>query len=747
MIRAFLLHIFLSFRFVVLHAQHTDGDTLGVETVPPLKVTRQILTERIDRIPIRSVATKELKWTWQCLGPDIQPVEHNVGGRALPKYAENRGNGTGRINYLFAHPKKTSFLWACSPTGGMWFTSDNGENWTVAGTDRLPVSGVSSVAVHPRKWKRWWIATGDGDDVFQYTDGVWMSPDAGKTYISMNGKTEGEKLPFGNADDIKGQISEIELHPRDASVLYAATNRGLFRADEAMNPDWIEWTKLFDGYFYDIQTIRGKSRRKDVIIASGDQLVWSMDGGKTFRRAARPPYSGAKEYPFLRMKTVWSKGLGNKVYVTVTCSKAHTMSALGDGSLYVFDLNSGEWMFIRSLKEGMNNMIPTRARALTVSPNDHSVLLCGNVQPVFRSTDGGTKFSRVEKNQIHDDCHHLVFSMNGKYVFAGHDGGVSRSDDGGLTWKTMDKGIGAANVFGIAVAQQNDPQVLFGGYDTGGNLLMNGEWKHVSWGDGFESVIHPKDPKIMFSTMQNGNLQRSVDGNSFDTGKNPSGSKTEWHTWIRMHPTHHQMVFCAGTKLMRSRDLGDSWEPVLDVSKMGEGLYNIYRFYLSEQHPGILYAYVLDSTRVNPQIWRTYNITETNPAYIQWEKLPPLPVEGWIMSISPDDENPSACFILLNRSEPDGKFFRFDGERYEDETANLGFSKCEAMVMQRGSEPRFYVGSNYGIFTKRKSESQWTLMLGLPGTQIKALDINYVARKLVVGTYGRGVWWGDLLNR
>jgi hypothetical protein len=69
------------------------------------------------------------------------------------------------------------------------------------------------------------------------------------------------------------------------------------------------------------------------------------------------------------------------------------------------------------------------------------------------------------------------------------------------------------------------------------------------------------------------------------------------------------------------------------------------------------------------------------------------------------------------------------------------------MVLQKGPEKRIYIGSNYGVFTKRESETQWTLLSGLPGTQIKTMAINYVARKLVVGTYGRGIWWGDLLTR
>jgi hypothetical protein len=68
------------------------------------------------------------------------------------------------------------------------------------------------------------------------------------------------------------------------------------------------------------------------------------------------------------------------------------------------------------------------------------------------------------------------------------------------------------------------------------------------------------------------------------------------------------------------------------------------------------------------------------------------------------------------------------------------------MVLQKGPDKRLYIGTNQGVFTRKQSESQWTLLAGLPGTYIKSLDINYAASKLVVGTHGRGIWWGDLIR-
>ena len=734
------------FTFLGMNLYSQSPDSIAVEESPSLNLTKPILTDRISFIPNKRSVNKSLIWNWECMGPNRQPLEFNPGGRALPQYALNRGNGTGRINYIIQHPKKHDVLWACSPTGGAWISRDHGETWTIAGTDKLPISGVSSVAPDAKKTDRWWIATGDGDDYFQYSDGVWMTFNGGKTYVQMNGKSD-KRLPYGNLEDIKGQICEVVSNPKRSRQLLVAGNRGLYMTMEGFNSDWVEWERLLEGYFYDVLIINKRRRSKDVIIAAGDRLAWSDDGGKSWKNASMPPWKPIEEFPFLRMNVLEKDSKNLIMYVAVTCAISANQTGSGEAALFTYDFKKDEWTFVSSLKKTAGNMLTSRARAIAVNPLDNQNLICGNVQPLYRSVDGGASFIKVEKNQMHDDCHHIVYSKKDNRIWATHDGGVSVSSDNGITWKASDVGIGAANVFGLATSQTTKPHFLYGGYDTGGNLFRDSIWHHVSWGDGFETIIHPLDPNIMFSTMQNGNIQRSVVGTSFDTGKNPTGAKTEWHTWIRMHPVNNNIVFCSGAKLQRSTNMGDSWSSIFDAPKMDAALYNVYRFYLSEDYPGVMYAYVLDTTRIHPQIWRSFNITTENPDDIQWQKVADIPVEGWIMGIQVDSSDPNKFFLLYNRNEEAGKFWYFDGTKYIDQSSNLGFGKCEALVLQKGPEKRIYIGSNYGVFTKRESETQWTLLSGLPGTQIKSIAINYVARKLVVGTYGRGIWWGDLLTR
>jgi hypothetical protein len=321
-----------------LNAQHLI-DTVGVyEIEEPLKFTKPILLAEPTHFPVRTEVSKILDWQWENLGPNVQPKELNPGGKAIPTYAAGRGNGTGRINCLVIHPKYQDIMWACSPTGGAWISTDKGNLWTNAGTDKLPISGVACLTPHARKKTIWWLATGDGDDLFQFSDGVWMTKDAGLTYVSMNGLIENEMLPFGKEDDFYSHICDIKSNPKRAKQVIVASNNGLFISDNALKPESVKWRKVADGYFYSITIINGKSRAKDVIVATGDKFLISEDGGKTWSTISNPSYPESDQYPFLRMNAQWTPVDPGKLFVAVTCSKAVTQSSLGEGTLFEFDL-------------------------------------------------------------------------------------------------------------------------------------------------------------------------------------------------------------------------------------------------------------------------------------------------------------------------------------------------------------------------------------------------------------------------
>jgi hypothetical protein len=174
-------------------------------------------------------------------------------------------------------------------------------------------------------------------------------------------------------------------------------------------------------------------------------------------------------------------------------------------------------------------------------------------------------------------------------------------------------------------------------------------------------------------------------------------------------------------------------------------LYNAYRFFLSPDHPQTMYVYVLTKTSlVQPQLWVTHNLLEEDPAKVQWQRIQYVPAEGWIAGLAIDSIDKNKFWLLYTRREQDGKLWYFDGRRYTDETRELSNAYCESIMLQSGADARLYLGSDKGVFTKSRTEREWTLLEGLPGVAIKSLAINYVTGKLVVGTFGRGIWQADL---
>jgi hypothetical protein len=696
---------------------------------------------------------------WECLGPNEMPSEDENSGTGVPSYARGRGAGTGRINYLYAHRTDEHKLWACSPTGGLWFTINEGEKWQEGGTDALPISGVSSVAVNERKPSQWVIATGDGDDQFTATNGLWLTKNRGKSYVCINGEDPSTALPF-HLIDSPTYIGEVVCSPNNFNFLLVASSRGLWVCEDVSRKvsdygplGWLFgkskraplWKRVAADVFYDIEWLTGYADG-NTVAAAGEKLYLSADGGLNWEERALPDLSAINQFPFRRMVLNYSHALPGFLYVLITCSERATQSKSGPAQLYLYDINSGHWEFIRSMDGDAQNVHPTRARAFEVDSKNANFMACANVQPVMLSRNGGRTFDRVEKNQMHDDVHHILFSAKNKALWASHDGGVSWSTDGGMHWQSRCEGIGAANVFGVATAQSKDIRLAFGGYDVGGNYFRDGRWNHVSWGDGFECAISNADRNHVFTTSQNGSITATFDGRNFNQSFRPNG-KTEWHSWIRLHPTEHQTLYCAGERLRRSLDLGRSWETIFDCATVDTALHNAYKFFVSADFPQTMYVYVLNKgSMIQPQIWVTHNVLAENSKEINWTRIPYVPLDGWIAGIEVDPSDRNKFWVLYTRRESNGKLWYFDGKKYTDCTGNWGDAQCESLILQRGSEPRLYVGSDRGVFTSKAYDSDWLRMAGIPGTFVKSLAINYANRKLIAGTFGRGIWQVDLID-
>lgn len=705
------------------------------------KYERSFITSRTALLS----SSPSVLWTWKSIGPDIKPTENKKAGRSLSEYSFNRGNGAGKIHRLYINPQNDNQIFACSGIGGLFVSEDKGLNWEIAGTDRLPISGVGCITVSLKDSNVWVISTGDPDDTYSFSDGLWITRNAGETWRCINGINPETRFPVSEVLENYTYISEVVSDPTDFNRLFVASNKGLFVTENALDePNTVEWRLIDDSFYFDIEI---PSWEPSTIFASGNRFIRSEDGGATWMKLPLPYYENSDKYKFLRISMELTSSDKNHVYAAVTNNEKHSNCKQGKASFQKFDLDSLKWNEVRSLSRGMNNVIPTRARAFEVNPIDSSLILAANVQPIYRSIDGGKNFSSIQRRQMHDDIHHIEFNSNGQELWAAHDGGVSISFDKGITWEDRDDGIGCAMVYEVSVAQQKEDLFLFGGFDTGGNLYKKGKWTHVLWGDGFKTLINYNNPDTMYVSRQNGFIFRSNDrGERWDKGIKPKGIKAPWYTWYMMNTKNPQTLYSVGEKISRSFDAGDTWETIFDVKK-DKSLAIGHRLFLSASYPDLIYMDLFQySSYSDPLILRSFNVNEKNIQEIKWEKINNFPIRGRISSIVPDDKNPFQFWVTFRTKKFKGGVYFFDGEKWHDYNEGIGNAIIHSMILEENNNGRVYLGTTYGVFTRDRDDEQWTLLKGLPGTYIRSMTINYVTSKIIVGTDGRGLWEGDLFR-
>jgi hypothetical protein len=89
--------------------------------------------------------------------------------------------GNGRVNALRIHPNDDNILFACTPVGGLWKSSNGGASWACI-SESIGVMGATDVAIDPTNPNKMYLATGDGDAADAFSTGVYKSTDGGNTW-------------------------------------------------------------------------------------------------------------------------------------------------------------------------------------------------------------------------------------------------------------------------------------------------------------------------------------------------------------------------------------------------------------------------------------------------------------------------------------------------------------------------------------------------------------------------------------
>jgi len=686
-----------------------------------------------------SVSGKGPAGNWKEIGPVLMPAGTNL-----------RSKGIGRIDFLAFDPNDPNIMFACSPVGGLWRSTDEGLIWINAGTDKgLPRCGVSSIAIdETRSVTHWFISTGQGDA----TEGPGWQSSIG-IYRTTNGGYSWECIGLqDNTWDY--QIRKVIKIPGTQSYLFAATTEGLFwsKNADATNATEVTWKKVQDGNFYDVEI---HPTHPSEIYAAGTgpstpvfRWDWVFELPENLCEGVLPTM------PSRRISLAISPQYPDELFIVVTGYSAPNRSRL-----FRYNIPSHSVVDKGEFPNGMGygayrGLNPSRAQAFAVSPIDANILFVGDVSPVCRALNGMSDEACAWTQmpaQTHDDVHYIVFNPSGAAVWAATDGGVYMSTDMGVTWHERNAGLGAATVHHLAVSEQDPVQVLTGTYDCGTSLWQhNGDWQgtHVLGGDGFQCLINPADQSMMYaSTSQTDNnnitygiIYRTSDGGT--TSQLASCPGCHWHTFFVADPTNFDILYTTGTfGVKKSTNRGATWEQWSSFPTPT----NTWTIAVAPSDPKCLYVSWIGNYQANEEQKVFYSKVGGGIDQSDWFEVPLPSGKGWVHSIAVDWDDPTHIWVATGVKVYD---VDVDEGTWTNITGNLPsyLLSTEFVINEPWSNDAVYLGTSHGVFYRDASMTEWLDFTGnLPNAGVQDIDIRFPSDELFVGTFGRGLWTSPLL--
>lgn len=429
-------------------------------------------------------------------------------------------NMMGRIAAIDASNKDYRKVLIASASGGVFKSDNAGVTWESI-FDRYGAGSIGSVKFDQNDLNTIWVGTGESANrnSSAWGDGIYKSTDGGKTFTNMGLKST-------------HQIAEIEIHPNNSNIVYAAAvghlwgysgERGLFKTIDGGN----SWEKVLGGLPDDGKTgcteiifhptnpdimfagFYHRLRQPASFISGGEKggLFKSVDGGKSWRKVTNG----------------LAKGKSGMIDISIHLSNPDIMvmayeadEKIPDGEpgtgVYISYDGGDSWNFL--LKHAVRPFYHGQIEIDPINPENIYVVSRG----FMISNDGGKSFHpRRWRTDGGDDHDMWIAPYDNKIMYLATDQGSRLSVDGGKTWLSHNNmAIGQYYAIGV---DMRDP------YYVGGGLQDNGLWMtpsnsreyrgilnmHSTWiaeGDGFHTQIDPDDWRTVYTVNHVGFVAR-----------------------------------------------------------------------------------------------------------------------------------------------------------------------------------------------------------------------------------------------
>src|SRR5712692_3570889 len=732
--------------------------------------------------------------TWTALGPDPIPNGQTIGVE-VPV--------SGRVTAIAVDPTDQQTAYVGTAQGGLYRTQDGGTTWTPL-MDSAESLAIGAIAIDPLNRNIVLVGTGEGNFSLDSFFGVGV-------YIIQNATSPTPTLsgPFnssGSADVFTGRaITKILVNPSNDDQILVATvsgfsgvggevfstlpTRGVYLSTNALSSAAPTFARL---------TVQPSTAANlsvtDMVMDPGNANLIVLNIFDSLRLGQNGIWVSTSGNPWAGTAT-WTRTLANADFTIGKLAVNRSGLPLSTTFFATFDEpatcgGTANGNMSKSTDGGMTwSPIPAASgfcgtqcwydMVTAILPTDVNTIYRGGSaggavgscvnRALGKSTDGGANFT-PDDNSLHADFHALVFApSNHSVIYAGNDGGIFRSTDGGATWSSLNTAGFNATQFESLSVHPTDPNFMIGGTQDNGTEYMDpsGTWTRADFGDGgfsaidqgstgttsvtmYHTYFNKRNVLVGFARVTNvadatENLWQffGCKGQTSNNGINCSGSVL-FYAPLALGPGNPNTVYFGADHLYRSQDQGAtmvaaSQAPLavssgiaLPVSAIG----------ISPQDDnvrmvGLVLGQVFATANGSSSLrdvtggWGSFYIAravidpnDKNTAYVTLDGYG-TPTHIWKTT------NLTTSLSAMPAKHPN----------WSAASSGLPDIPVNAFAVDPLNSSYLYAGTDIGVYNSTDGGASWNPYgSGLPRVAVFDLKVQVTSHNLRIATHGRGAW-------
>lgn len=674
---------------------------------------------------------------------------------------------SGRINDLENHPTNNRIIYAGTAGGGVWKSNDGGTTFNSIFDDYC--QSIGAVALDPNDpdntiyvgtgetWPRNSVSIGDG------------------MYKSVDGGSNWKKIGFENSE----RIANIIVNPKNSKEIYVAVlgalwgdseDRGVYKttdggttwnkilyvnpktgcADLAMDPE--NPNTLYASMW--------EFRRTGWSFESGGEnsaLYKSTDGGTTWNKI----HNGFPKGKLGRLAIAVAKSNPKILYTVIEAEKDEKKG------LYRSDDAGKNW---KQLNNDFGITVrPFYFSRIVVDPKNPDVIIKGGLSGSI-SKDGGKTFKNL--GNMHSDIHDITFDINNSdRIYAGTDGGVYRSWNGGTTMEIVED-LPLSQFYHVSV-DDAEPYNVYGGLQDNGSWygpssspggINAKDWNSIGGGDGFRVLKH-YTKNIIYSEMQGAaNVWRyDVDNKRVKTvqplpQKGYPKLRFNWNAPMALSKFHPDRFYMGSQFVHKSEDMGNTWKIISpdlttnDKSKQKqEGSGGLSKDNSGAENHTTIFT-IVESPLDENIIWAGTddgNVQITQDGGKNWTNISMnitgLPKNTWCYHIEASVFDKGTAYAVFDgHTMNDMKPYAFKTTDFGKTWTNIITDDVVGFVRNIQEDyvnpDLLFLGTEFGLYITINGGKNWNKFTNnMPAAAVHFIDLQKQTNDLVMGTHGRGV--------